>query len=218
MATETSASARVRTRGRLVVIEGPDCAGKTTVAKRLEAEHGFVYMKFPNRSTPTGRLIDQFLHRELSFSDDGVHNERAAQLLFAANNHESRARLLETLRAGRDVVLDRFVPSGVVYHSMAVGSDQRDFIEMVNRGMPRPDFVVVFELDADVAATRRADYGTERNDDVQVQRDVARGFRLYFPPSDDVAYVDANRGRDDVFADVVALVKPLDPPAELSWF
>ena len=193
-------------RGRLVAVEGGDCAGKTTLAKRLQHECGFTYIKFPDRTTETGKLLDRFLKGEVVFSPDAVRNERAAQLVFAANNHEGCHRILNELNAGRDVVLDRYVPSGVVYHSSAVGQDSRVFIETMNVGMPRPDLVVVLEVDPAVAAARRADFGTERNDDLAIQRGVLAGFRKFFP---DATYVDASRAADEVFRDVVEATKKM---------
>jgi dTMP kinase len=190
-------------RGLLVAVEGPDRAGKTTAARRLAAERGFTYMKRPDRGTATGQLLDRFIKRQLAFSDDHAANERAAQCLFAANNHEGRADIVRTLQSGGDVVMDRYVLSGIVYHSLTVDEDASQFIVALNRGMPVPDVVVVFEVDAAAAATR-AEFGAERNDSVEFQRRLAGGFRYH---ARDAHFLDANRAPDDVYADLVAIVQ-----------
>ena len=196
-------------RGLLVAIEGPDRAGKTTVVSALRDRHGFVAVKRPDRTSPTGLVLAQFIRGELAFSGDARLNERAAQMVFACNNLEGRDFIVGTLKQGADVVMDRYVPSGVVYHSQATnGEDTRAFIHTLNEGMPRPDLVLVFEVAPEVAAAR-ADFGGERNDTVDVQRAVGAGFRRFYGDDARVQFVDASRDPATVLADVVARVAAL---------
>lgn len=178
-------------RGFVIVIEGPDCAGKTTLCKALVqvlgTEHA-EYIKLPDRSTATGKLIDAFIKKEIEFSPDHESNERAAQMVFAANNMEKRASLLEKLEAGVTLVFDRYVPSGIVYHSCALDRDESAFILSLNRGMPKPDIVFVLELPFEIASQRRQDYGKERNDNKSMHDAVSACFRAVCP---EAHFVDA---------------------------
>jgi dTMP kinase len=45
----------------IIEIEGCDGVGKTTVAKLLAEKIGAQYLKFPDRTTPTGKVIDTML-------------------------------------------------------------------------------------------------------------------------------------------------------------
>ena len=72
-------------RGALILIEGVDRAGKSTQCTRL-TEHlksknsiNVNYMRFPDRQTPTGQIIDQYLRSNLHVDDHSIH------LLYSAN-------------------------------------------------------------------------------------------------------------------------------------
>jgi dTMP kinase len=187
----------------LIAIEGPDCAGKTTLCKHLCADNpDYVYVKLPNRSTATGQLIDQFLKGTLTFSPNPKHNERAAQLLFAANNMEQCQYLWDLLEQGKTLVVDRYIPSGIVYHSVAQGSNQAEFILNLNVDMPKPDLIIVLEVDPVVASKRRADYGTERNDNPEHQRLIGEAFREYL--GDTALFIDASKSEEEVYQTVLS--------------
>lgn len=190
----------------LLAIEGPDRAGKTTCAKRLAEELGFIYIKLPNRQKGmTGPLLQKFVAGELSFSSDKETNEMAAQLIFAANMMEHRDELLGLLSEGKNVVVDRYVPSARVYHSNAVGYDATRFIHGLYEGaMPVPDLILIFEIQPEVAALR-ADFGKDRNDDIELQRGVGELYRKFYAGS--ATFVNAERSPDEVFATVVECVK-----------
>lgn len=155
---------------------------QTTLCKALVQVLGDTeYIKLPDRSTATGKLIDAFIKKEIEFSSDHESNERAAQMIFAANNMEKRASLLAKLEAGVTLVFDRYVPSGIVYHSCALDKDESAFILALNRGMPKPDVVFVLELPFEVACQRRQDYGKERNDNKAMHDAVSACFRAVCP-------------------------------------
>lgn len=75
-------------RGLLVAVEGCDRCGKSTQCFRikewLEAKTGrpVEYWKFPERTTPIGKLINRYLLQEIQLPDKAIH------LLFAANRWE----------------------------------------------------------------------------------------------------------------------------------
>ena len=101
-------------RGALIVFEGCDRVGKTTQVGRLldtllSAGHQVQLYKFPNRTTPVGRLIDGFLKGNQKLDDRAVH------LLFSANRWECVDDMLNKLRSGVTLLVDRYAYSGIAY-------------------------------------------------------------------------------------------------------
>lgn len=73
-------------------------------------------MNFPDRTTPIGHMINDFLKQQTELSNEAVH------LLFSANRWEQMKTIKETLEAGTNIVCDRYWYSGVAY-STAKGMD-----------------------------------------------------------------------------------------------
>nr|XP_045003489.1 thymidylate kinase isoform X2 [Jaculus jaculus] len=74
-------------RGALIVLEGVDRAGKTTqghklVAALCAAGHRAELLRFPERSTEIGKLLNSYLEKKSELEDHSVH------LLFSANRWE----------------------------------------------------------------------------------------------------------------------------------
>ncbi|XP_037066045.1 thymidylate kinase isoform X2 [Peromyscus leucopus] len=74
-------------RGALIVLEGVDRAGKTTQGLRLvtalcDSGHQAEMLRFPERSTEIGRLLNSYLEKKTELEDHAVH------LLFSANRWE----------------------------------------------------------------------------------------------------------------------------------
>ncbi|KAI8820319.1 thymidylate kinase-domain-containing protein [Chytriomyces cf. hyalinus JEL632] len=97
-------------------------------------------MRFPDTSTPTGKLIDAYLSN--TSSNDAL-DDRTIHRLFATNRSEVMQNLRKTLWSGTSDVLDRYTYSGVAY-SQAKGLEQ-EWCMGVDAGCIQPD--VVFFLD-----------------------------------------------------------------------
>lgn len=88
------------------MFEGCDRAGKTTQAKllveRLQNQKiKAKFMNFPNRQTPSGKIIDAYLRNKEHLSDEGIH------LLFSVNRWEAKNEMESELLAGTTIVVDR---------------------------------------------------------------------------------------------------------------
>ena len=113
-------------RGKLIVFEGAEGAGKSTqvrlLAKRLTAARiSCMSLREPG-GTPVGDAIREILlHREHEITD------AAEALLFMASRAELIAHeILPSLAAGKVVLLDRFFLSTYAY-------------QIFGRGLPEPD-------------------------------------------------------------------------------
>ena len=71
------------TRGKFIVFEGLDRSGKTTasrhLAQLLEKSSPVKLISFPNRTSPIGKLINDYLSKGISLEPKLLH------LLFSAN-------------------------------------------------------------------------------------------------------------------------------------
>lgn len=108
-------------RGRLVVFEGPDAAGKQTQTELLAAalrDRGRrvkVY-SFHRYATELGGLLKDFLTGDASVTSSREHaNAYVLQALAACDKLEVLPEILATLDDGVDVLCDRWWPSAIVY-------------------------------------------------------------------------------------------------------
>jgi dTMP kinase len=145
-------------RGKLIVFEGAEGAGKTTqirlVAERLAASGiPSVAVREPG-GTPVGDDIRQILlHAEREITD------ATEALLFMASRAELIAREIEpSLKKGQTVLLDRFFLSTYAYQIVGRGLSEPD-IRAANRLATRslvPDITILLEVSA-AEGLRRAD-------------------------------------------------------------
>ncbi|KJZ71271.1 hypothetical protein HIM_09344 [Hirsutella minnesotensis 3608] len=161
-------------RGAFIVLEGLDRSGKTTQAKLLEqrfveAGRPVKVMRFPDRSTPIGQMIDGYLKSDVEMEDHAIH------LLFSANRWEA-AQIHALLAGGTTIICDRFYHSGMVYSAAKRNpSLPLSWARAPERGLPRPDAVLFLDLDEDQARARGG-WGGEVYERADMQRRVRRLF------------------------------------------
>ena len=66
-------------------------------------------MRFPDRTTQTGFVLDSYLRNKSNLSDQALH------LLFSANRWEKVDEIKNELLNGHHVVVDRYAYSGVTF-------------------------------------------------------------------------------------------------------
>jgi dTMP kinase len=143
-------------RGRLITIEGVDGAGKTTLAARLAVALGERGVPVELLREPGGVRTAERI-RELVKDPEMVIGAHAEALLYAA----ARAQLIDEaveplLRAGKWVLLDRFVDSSLAYQGG--GRDLgiaavREINEFATGGL-RPDRTLLLALDPAIGRAR----------------------------------------------------------------
>ncbi|KAJ4329582.1 Thymidylate kinase, partial [Ascochyta clinopodiicola] len=147
-------------RGKLIVFEGLDRAGKTTqcrmLAEALRKDGQKVeFMRFPDRTTPIGQMINSYLAGETAQEDHVIH------LLFSANRWEAVPKILSLINAGTTIILDRYYYSGAVYSAAKQNpSMPLSWCRAPDIGLPRPDLCVFLDISAEAAA-KRGGFGTE---------------------------------------------------------
>ncbi|KAE9364656.1 hypothetical protein N431DRAFT_354613 [Stipitochalara longipes BDJ] len=162
-------------RGAFIVIEGLDRAGKTTQAKRLcdklySQGHNIKTLRFPDRTSPIGKMIDSYLQSQTEMDDHVIH------LLFSANRWEKAKWIEETLQKGYTIICDRYYYSGMVYSAAKHNpSLSLDWARAPDVGLPRPDVVVFLDLKPE-EAEKRGGYGDEKYEKKEMQQRVRELF------------------------------------------
>ncbi|TCD65035.1 Thymidylate kinase [Steccherinum ochraceum] len=186
-------------RGAFVVIEGLDRSGKSTQAatliKRLqESNVPSKLIKFPDRTTPIGKLIDSYLRSETELDDHAIH------LLFSANRWEVASSIVKDLENGTTVICDRYAFSGIAFSASKVDPSSKPVDTSTSDGssvapthstrppllpyswcrapdvsLPAPDLTLFLDILPHIAS-QRAGYGGERYENQEHQERVRELF------------------------------------------
>lgn len=143
----------------LICFEGIDGSGKSTVAKRIAGHINTQTLEFPDRSTPSGKLIDEYLKGKWAIADEGQfailprHNAIAFQALQVANRMEHMATLYHYRNNRPNLVLARYWQSGWVYGQL--DGLEPHWLWDVHRAMAMPNISILVEVSPVVAMDRR---------------------------------------------------------------
>ena len=138
-------------KGKIVVIEGLDKAGKMTQANLLVSSlkrFGMVSvaMHFPDYTTPIGMEIDAFLEGKRDYSNELKH------MLMSANRWERKKEIESLVKTGTIVVINRYCQSNLVYGvSNGLGID---WLLNLDRGLPKEDIAIVLGISPSTAILR----------------------------------------------------------------
>lgn len=191
-------------RGLFIVLEGCDGTGKTTQGKRI-AESGVLgackTMAFPDRATPIGQLIDQYLKKQTDFPPEAI------SLLYTANRWELKTWMNATLDSGTSIVCDRYYFSGAAYS--AANGLNLEWCVAPEEGIPVPDLVILIDVDPKILMSRKG-FGDERYERLELQTKVSQTFHQFKSERPDLwVCVDGSKPLDEVTADIRGVVEKL---------
>jgi len=149
------------TGGFFIVVEGPDGAGKTTLAAGLadrmrDAGLDPILVRQPGGTPAAERIREAFL-------DPTVHFEPHTELLYicAARAHVVQEVIRPALAAGRVVISDRYDLSTQAYQGAGRGLD-RQTVAVVNgvatAGL-RPHLTLVLDIPPEIGLARQRESG-----------------------------------------------------------
>jgi dTMP kinase len=156
-------------RGKFILFEGLDRSGKTTqvdmLVSYLQSNNiKAISMKFPDRSTEIGKIIDSYLSNSTDLDDHVIH------LLFAANRWELSKKLNEFLDKGINVICDRYSYSGMAYSSVDM-----EWTSNTEIGLPKPECVIFMDIKPS-QIVNRDNFGEERYEQIEYQNKVYTNY------------------------------------------
>lgn len=141
-------------KGKIIVIEGADKAGKLTQSRLLIDSLKLtgricVVMDFPDYTTPIGNEIRAFLDGEREYPNELKH------MLMSANRWERKREIESMVETGTIVVINRYYQSNLVYGvSNGLSSN---WLANLEKGLPKEDIVIVLDVSPSVSSHRSGD-------------------------------------------------------------
>ncbi len=150
------------TRGKLIVIEGTDGAGKETQSKRLlDRIDGLgipaAYADFPQHGKPSAYMVDRYLNNK--FGPATTLDPRAASIFYAVDRFHASFRMAKSLEDGRVVVCNRYVSANEGHQGgkIADRAKRAEFFKWVEElefdifRIPRPDLTILLYVPFEVS-------------------------------------------------------------------
>jgi dTMP kinase len=143
-------------RGKFVVLDGPDGAGKTSIQKRLAAMLSAASLAVTECKDPGGTRIGDRVRAAILNHDMTGMDVRCETLLFMASRAQLVSEVIRpALQAGNLVLCDRFVSSTCAYQA-AAGDGVEAILRLADYavGATWPDLTIVLDVPPEVGFKR----------------------------------------------------------------
>ena len=189
-------------KGKIIVIEGIDKAGKTTQAKLLQKKlrSKCVRFDFPDYSTPVGKEIKQFLDGKRGYSDE------VKMILLSANRWEKKGEIEKMVSKGTTVIMNRYYQSNLVY-GISKGL-KLDWLLSLDKGLPKADLVIVIDIRPKTLVSRSKNVVDTFEKDMELIRRVKKNYRI-LANKFNWSIIDGEKSVDDVHYQVLKIVKKI---------
>lgn len=190
------------TKGKIIVIEGTDKAGKTIQSRMLMealkvSGKVCVTLDFPDYTTPIGMEIRAFLDGRRDYPSEVKH------LLFSANRWEKKKEIESMIENGTIVIMNRYWQSNLIYGA-ASGMDT-SWLLRLDKGLPKEDIVLVLLVNTSVS-TKRAETQDVFEADVQL---AARAYKNYLKFAKQYKWkvFDGSKSKDQVHQEIMKVIR-----------
>lgn len=143
-------------KGKIIVIEGLDKAGKGTQSNLLQSRllintlkfsgNVCTIMDFPDYTTPIGKEIRAFLDGNRSYPLETKH------VLMSANRWEKKKEIESLMENGTIIIMNRYYQSNLVY-GVSHGLNLKWLLNL-DEGLPKEDVVIVLEVNPNTSYQR----------------------------------------------------------------
>ncbi len=191
-------------KGRFIVFEGIDGAGKTTLIGKLVEYMVSEGKKVKTTAEPTSEPIGALIRNGAA----GMC-QKAEALLFAADRACHTEQISDWMEEGYTVLCDRYYASSMAYQSAGLDGDaaDREWLAEINRPIIRePDMTVLLDIDLETSMRRVGERGeASRFEKTEFLRRV-RAVYLELASEKGFRVVDASRPEENVFEEVLRII------------
>ncbi len=189
-------------KGRIIVIEGTDKAGKTTQSRMLqEAIKALgkicVVIDFPDYTTPIGLEIRAFLDGRRDYPAETKH------LLFSANRWEKKKEIESMVENGTIVVMNRYWQSNLVY-GVSNGMDEGWLLKL-DKGLPKEDMVLLLLVNP-ATSKNRAEVQDAFEGDAKLAAAAYKNYQKYAKKFG-WKVLDGSRSKEQVHQEILKIVR-----------
>jgi dTMP kinase len=195
-------------KGKLITIEGPDGAGKTTQVKKISEYLRTKGFKVLVTREPGGTSLGEKLRKLLLTLEGEIPVPEAEALIYAA----SRAQLVKkvivpALENGYIVLCDRFVDSSLAYQGWARGLGIKELTDINGWFLKNnwPDLTIILDVDPSQSLKRLSkEKDRLESENLEFHKKVREGFlKVHSMYPDRTRLVDASQNPEHVFEAVL---------------
>ena len=222
-------------KGKLIVIEGTDCSGKETQAKKAVAYFkkkgiNIFEFSFPNYESTTGKIVGgPYLGK--SYICDGWFSEGAtnvdplvASAYYAADRRYNIDIINKHLDNGEIVLLDRYVESNMAHQGGKIKDslkrhemyEKLDTLEFEIMELPRPDAVIFLYMPFEYAAILKKNRAESADQHESNKAHLEQAEKAYIELTEKYNYIkvdcvknDVIRTIDDISGEVVSKIEDI---------
>ena len=190
------------TKGKVIVIEGTDKAGKTSQSRMLAetlkvSGKVCVILDFPDYTTPIGIEIKAFLDGKRDYPPEVKH------LLFSANRWEKKKEIESMLENGTIIVMNRYWESNLVY-GVANGIDA-NWLLRLDRGLPKENIILVILVNPSISA-KRAEMQDAFESNPQLAAKAYENY-LKFAKQFKWRIIDGSNSKEQVHQEIIKIIR-----------
>ncbi len=222
-------------KGKLLVIEGTDCSGKETQAKKAveyfknKGINIYEY-SFPNYESTTGKIVGgPYLGKsyicEGWFSEGAVNvDPLVASAYYAADRRYNIPEINKHLENGDIVLLDRYVESNMAHQGGKIKDPKKrqeiyqklDTLEFEIMELPRPDAVIFLYMPFEYAAILKKNRAESADQHESNREHLEQAEKAYLELTEKYNYIkvdcvknDVIRTIDDISSEVVSRIEEI---------
>jgi dTMP kinase len=193
-------------KGKIIVIEGSDKAGKGTQSRLLVdalklSGKVCVIIDFPDYTTPIGTEIRAFLDGKRNYPNELKH------ILFSANRWEKKREIESMVDNGTIIIINRYYQSNLAY-GISNGLNINWLLNL-DKGLPKEDLVIVLEVSSKISYKRTAaEYNDTFEKDQKLMADVHKNYRI-LARKFKWKIINGEKNREEVHQDIMKVIKNL---------
>lgn len=202
-------------KGIFITFEGPDGAGKTSVLQALVPKLEEYGMDLVITREPGGVAIAEEIRSVILNPANTAMDDKTELLLYiAARRQHLKERIEPALKAGKLLLVDRFIDSSVAYQGFGRGLNVADihWLNSYATDSLVPDLTLYFDIEVEeglarIAKSRHHDVDRLDMETVDMHERVRRGYlALLAEHPERIVKIDASQPLEAVIQDAFAVI------------